>query len=184
MFPSIVTDPTRGKPPIQQNKQNFSKQRTPQKTDQPTIQGFIFQPNSSIISPQKSNQHGAQKFQLKSNGGNELSIHIWRKSGKETQHIYLSRVNAESETASSCSSHVSQLPNNAPDTYSVIPQLIAVQHEQMSSSRNFALHYPHTPPTSLFSDDDDDEVFTPIFCKPIQHVSYTPNRRHHHLQSC
>ena len=44
----------------------------------------------------------------------------------ETQPIYLS--SDESEIASHCSSPIQQLPNNVPDTYSVITQLIAAQH--------------------------------------------------------
>ena len=78
------------------------------------------------------------------------------------------------------------MPNNVPDTYSAIKQLIAAQHEQMSSSRNFALQYPLNPPSSLISDDDDDDddVFNPIFGNPTQHVPYTPNRRSHPLQLC
>ena len=65
----------------------------------------------------------------------------------ETQAIYLS--SEESEIASPCSSPLPKLPNNIPDTYSAITQLIAAQHEQMLSSGNSALQYPTTPPTSL-----------------------------------
>ena len=50
----------------------------------------------------------------------------------ETQPIYLS--SDESEIASPCSSPIPQLPNNVPDTYNAITQLIAAQHEQMSLS--------------------------------------------------
>ena len=99
---------------------------------------------------------------------------------KEIQPIYLS--SDESEIVSSCSSPTPQLPNNVPDTYSAITQHIAAQHEQLSSSGNFALQYPLTPPTSLISDDDNDEVFTPIMGNPAQLVPYTPNRRLHLLQ--
>ena len=72
----------------------------------------------------------------------------------ESQPIYLS--SDESEIAQPCSSPTPQLPNNVPDTYSAIKQLTAAQHEQLSSSGNFALQYPPTPPTSLISDDDND----------------------------
>ena len=48
----------------------------------------------------------------------------------ETQPIYLS--SDESEIDSSSSSPIPQLPNNVPDTYSAITQLIAAQHEEMS----------------------------------------------------
>ena len=100
----------------------------------------------------------------------------------ETQLLYLS--SDESEIASPCSSPTRQLPKNVPDTYSAITQLIAAQHAQMSLSGTSALQYPRTPPTSLISDDDNDEVFTPIMGNPAQHVPYTPNRRPHPLQLC
>ena len=60
----------------------------------------------------------------------------------ETQHINLS--SDASEIASSCSSPIPQLPNNVPDTFSAITQLIAAQREQMSSSSKFAPQYPTT----------------------------------------
>ena len=100
----------------------------------------------------------------------------------ETQPIYLSGV--ESENASPCSSPAPQLPNNVPDTYSAITQLIAAQHEQMSSSSNFALQYPTTPPTSLISDDDNVEVLNPIIGYPAQLLPYTLNRHPNPLQLC
>ena len=54
----------------------------------------------------------------------------------------------------------------------------------MSSSGNVALQYPPTPPTSLISDDDNDEVFSPIIGNPAQHVPYTPTRCSHPLHLC
>ena len=45
----------------------------------------------------------------------------------ETQPIYLS--SDESEIFSPSSSPIPQIPNNLPDTYSAITQLIAAQHE-------------------------------------------------------
>ena len=93
---------------------------------------------------------------------------------KETQLIYLS--SDESEIASPCSSPIPQLPNNVPDTYSAITQLIAAQHEQMSSSGTSAPQYPTAPPTSLISDDDNDEVLAPIIGNPAQLLPYTPKR--------
>ena len=66
----------------------------------------------------------------------------------------------------------------------VAGQLIAAQHEQMSSSSNFALQCPNTPPTSLTSDDDNDEVFTPIFGNLAQLLPYTPIRHPTSLQLC
>ena len=98
----------------------------------------------------------------------------------ETQPIYLS--SDESEIGWPCSSPIPQLPNNVPDTYSAITQLIAAQHEQVSSSSKFALQHPTTPPTSLNSNDDNDEVFTPIIGNPVQFFPYTPNRHPNSLQ--
>ena len=94
---------------------------------------------------------------------------------KEAQPIYLS--SDESEIDSSSSSPIPQLPNNVPDTYSAITQLIAAQHEQMSLSGTSTLQYPTTPPTLLISDDENDEVLTPIIGNPAQFLPYTPNRQ-------
>ena len=100
----------------------------------------------------------------------------------ETQPIHLS--SDESEITSPCSSPIPQLPNNVPDTYSAITHLIAAQHEQMSSSGNIASQYPTTSPTSIISNDDTDEVLTPIFGNPAQFLPYTPNRHPIPLQLC
>ena len=100
----------------------------------------------------------------------------------ETQPIYLS--SDEREIDSSCSSLVPQLPNNVPDTYSAITQLIAAQHEQMSLSGTSAPQYPIPPPTSLISDDENDEVLTPITGNPAQFLPYTPNRHPIPLKLC
>ena len=54
----------------------------------------------------------------------------------------------------------------------------------MSSSGNLALQNPPTLPTSLISDDDDDEVFTPKHRNPTQHLPNTPNRHPHLPQLC
>ena len=101
---------------------------------------------------------------------------------RETQTIYL--CSNDSDIASPCSSPIPQLPNNSPDTYSAITQLIAAQHEQMSSSSNFAPQYLPTLPTSFISDDDKDEASTPIFGNPAQLLPYTQNRRPHPFQLC
>ena len=93
----------------------------------------------------------------------------------ETQPIYLS--SDESEIDSLSSSPIPQLPNNVPNTYSAITQLIAAQHEQMSLSGTSAPQYPTNPPTSLISDDENDEMLTPITGNPAQFLPYTPN--HH-----
>ena len=100
----------------------------------------------------------------------------------ETQPIYLS--SDESKIASPCSAPILQLPNNVPDTYSAIIQLIAAQHEQMSLSGTSASQYPTTPPTSLISDDENDEMLTPIIGNPAQFSPYTPNRHPNPLQLC
>ena len=100
----------------------------------------------------------------------------------ETQPIHLS--SDDSEIAAPRSSPIPQLPNNVPDTYSAITQLIAAQHEQMSSSGNFALQYPTTPTTSLISDDDTDELPTPKIGNPAQFLPYNPNRDPNPLQLC
>ena len=65
----------------------------------------------------------------------------------ETQPIFLS--SDESEIDSPCSSPIPQLPNNVPDPYSAITQVISAHHEQMSLSGTSAPQYPITPPTSL-----------------------------------
>ena len=92
----------------------------------------------------------------------------------QTEPNYLS-----SEIASPCSSPIPQLLNNAPDTYSAIAQLIPAQHEQMSSPGNFTLHYLPIPSTSLKTDDDNVELFTPKIGNPAQLVPHTPNRHPH-----
>ena len=81
-------------------------------------------------------------------------------------------------------SPIPQLTNNVPDTYSAIIQLIAAQHEQISLSGTSALRYLTTPPASLISDDENDELLTPIIGKPAQLLHYTPNRHPISLQLC
>ena len=100
----------------------------------------------------------------------------------ETQPIYLSSDKSEIDSLSS--SPIPQLPNNVPDTYSAITQLIAAQHEQMALSGTFTPQYPTTPPISLISDDENDELLTPITGNPAQFSPYTPNRQPIPLQSC
>ena len=93
----------------------------------------------------------------------------------ETEPIYLS--SDESEIDSPPSSPNPQLPNNIPDTYSAITQLIAAQHEQMSLSGTSALQCPITPPTSLISDDGDNEMLTPVGGNRAQFLPYTLDHR-------
>ena len=73
---------------------------------------------------------------------------------------------------------------NVPDTCSAITQLIAAHHEQMSLSGTSAPQYPITPATSLISDDDDDDMLTPITGNPAQFLPYTPNRHPIPIQLC
>ena len=100
----------------------------------------------------------------------------------ETQPIFLS--SDESEIDSPCSSPVPQLPNNVPDTYSAITQLIAAQHEQMSLSGTSAPQYPITPSTSLIFDDEDDDMLTQITGNPAQFLPFTPKRHPIPIQLC
>ena len=134
---------------------------------------------SSKTSPQTT---ALQNFKKKATVEMNSRFTIDEDQEMETQPIYLS--SEESEIDSPCSSPIPQLPNNVPDTYSAITQPIAAQHEQMSLSGNSALHYPTTPPTSLISDDENDEVLTPIFGNPAQFLPYTPNRHPIPLQLC
>ena len=100
----------------------------------------------------------------------------------ERQPIYLS--SDESEIDSPSSPPVPQLLNNVPDTYSAITQLIAAQHEQILLSGTSASQSPTTPPTSLISDDENDDILTPIINNPAQFLPYTPNRHPIPLQLC
>ena len=54
----------------------------------------------------------------------------------------------------------------------------------MSLSGTSAAQYPTNPPTSLISDDENDEVLTPIIGNPAQFLPYTPNRHPIPLQIC
>ena len=47
-----------------------------------------------------------------------------------------------------------------------------------------ALQCPTTPPTSLISYDDNDEVLTPIIGNPAQFLPYTPTRQPIPVQLC
>ena len=93
----------------------------------------------------------------------------------ETEPIYLS--SDESENESPPSSPLPQLPNNTPDKNSAITQLIAAQHEQMSLSGNSAPQCPTTPPTSLISDDEDNEMLTSTDGVCAQFSTCTRDRR-------
>ena len=54
----------------------------------------------------------------------------------------------------------------------------------MSYSGTSVPHYPTTPPTSLISDDENDEVLTPINGKTAQLLPYTPSHHPISLQLC
>ena len=54
----------------------------------------------------------------------------------------------------------------------------------MSLSGTSAPQYPTNPPTSLISDDENDEVLTSITGNPAQFLPYTPNRYPIPLQLC
>ena len=92
-----------------------------------------------------------------------------------TEPIYLS--SDESEINSPPSSPVPQPPDNVPDIYSAITQLIAAQREQMSLPGISAPQCPITPPTSLISDDNDIEMLTPIGGNRAQFLTYTRDSR-------
>ena len=93
----------------------------------------------------------------------------------ETEPIYLS--SDESDNESPPSSPLPQLPNNTPDKNSAITQLIAAQHEQMSLSGISDPQCPITPPTSLISDDEDNEMITSTDGVRAQFSTYTRDRR-------
>ena len=100
----------------------------------------------------------------------------------KSQPFYLS--SDESEIDSLHPSPIPQLPNNTPDPYSAITQLISAHYEQMSLSGTYAPQYPITPPTSLIFDDEDDDMLTPKTGNPAQFVPYTPNRQPIPIQLC
>ena len=54
----------------------------------------------------------------------------------------------------------------------------------MSLSGTSALQHPTTPPTSLISDDENDEVLTLKIGNAAQFLAYTPNRHPISLQLC
>ena len=93
----------------------------------------------------------------------------------ETEPIYLS--SDESDNESPPSSPLPQLPNNTPDKNSAITQLIAAQHEQMSLSGISDPQCPITPPTSLISDDEDNEMLTSTDGVRAQFSTYTRDCR-------
>ena len=158
--------------------------KTPQKFHLPIIRKLNFQINQLNNSPANCHQHGFQYFKLRAILEINYQFILDEDIEMETQPTYLS--SNESENATPCSSPGYQLRNNVPDTHGAIMQLILSQQELMSYSGKLALKYPPTPPTSLISDENDDEVFTPPIGNPTQNVPYIPKRRPrpHPLQLC
>ena len=182
MNPFNLTALTRATPSIQRRaktRENFST-KTLQNFNQFSFINPVFNQIGCFSSEISSQTTALQFFKKKTMAEVNSQFTIDEDQAMEIQPIYLS--SDESEIASPCSSPTQQLPNNVPDTYSAITQLIAAQHEHMSSSGNCALQYSPTPPTSFISNDDNDETFTPIMGTPAQLVPHTPNRRPHPLQ--
>ena len=155
----------------------FQRKETPRKTFRNFIQLSFIVSTSNLISRSNlklfSTITALQYFKKKAMA--EMNSQFTSNEDQEmkTQPIYLS--SDESEIDSLSSSPIPQLPNNVPNTYSAITQLIAAQHEQMSLSGTSAPQYPTTPPTSLISDDENDEMLTPKIGNPHQFSPYTPN---------
>ena len=184
MLPFNLTALTRATPFIQRKAK--TRNIFPGKTFQIfTLNSFLFSRFNLIshfrskISPQTT---ALQYFKKKSMAEMKSQFTIVEDQEMETQPIYLS--SHESEIASPCSSPTRQLPKNVPDTYSAITQPKAAQHEQMPLSGTSAPQYPSIPPTLLISENDNDEVLTPIFCNFAQFLPYTPNRHPILLQLC
>ena len=179
--PTALTQPT----PLIQRKAE-ARHIFPRKTLQNiTLNSFIvptFTLLSRFSSPTSSRNTALQYFKKKAMAEINSQFNFDEDQEMETQPIYLS--SDESEIDSPHPSPIPQLPNNTPDTYSAITQLIAAQHEQMSLSGTSAPQYPITPPTSLISDDDNDDMTTPIVGNPTQFLPYIPNRHPISRQLC
>ena len=171
-----LTASTRTTPLIQRKAKarEIFHPKTLQNSTQYSVRVLIFNRFSCFISHLFSLTTALRLFKKKAMDEMKSHFTIDEDQEMETQPIYLS--SDESEIASPGSSPILQPPNNVPDTYSAITQLIAAQHDQMSSSGNSALKHPTTPPNLLLSDDDSDEVLTPIIGNPAQFLPYTPNR--------
>ena len=168
--------------------QRKAKTRTffPRKTFQKfTLNSFIvstFMLLSRFSLRLSSRNTALKNFKKKTMAETNSQFNFDENQEMETQPIFLS--SDESEIDSPCSSPIPQLPNNVPDTYSAITQLIAAHHEQMSLSGTSAPQYLITPPTSLISDDEDDDMLTPITGNLAQFLPYTPNRHPIPIQLC
>ena len=177
MNPSNPTALTRRTPLIQRKEKTrkIFHTKTLQKFTQFSFIDRIFNQISCFISKPFSSTTALRHFKTKAMAEMNSQFTIVEDQEMETQPIYLS--SDESEIVSPCSSPIPQLPNKVSDTRIVITQLIAAQHEHMSKSGNFVLQYPTTPPTSLISDDDNDEVPIPKIGNLAQLLPYTPNRQ-------
>ena len=179
-----LTALTRETPLIQRKVK--TREIFPRKTSQNfTLNSFIFSTfillsHSSLRIPSRNT--ALQYFKMKAMAEINSQFNFIEDQEMETQPIYLS--SDESEIDSPSSSPIPQLPNNVPDTYSAITQLIAAQHEQMSLSITSALQCPTTPPTSLISDDENDDMLTPITDNLAQFLPYTPNPHPIPIQLC
>ena len=126
--------------------------------------------NLRIVSTNTALHH----FKKKAMAGTNTQFTIDGDQEMEIEPIYLS--SDESENESPPSSPLPQLPNNTPDKNSAITQLIAAQHEQMSLSGISAPQCPITPPTSLISDDEDNEMLTSTDGARAQFSTYLRDR--------
>ena len=171
--------------PLSQRKAETSEifsMKTFQKFTQSSFIVSTFNQISCFSSNLFSSTTAVQHFRKKSMAENNSQFTIVEHQEMETQPFYLSKDG--SEIASPCSSPTAQQPNNVPDTYSAITQLIAPQHEQMSLCGTSAPQYLTTPPSSLISDDDTDEMPIPIFGNPAQFLTYSPNLHPKPLHLC
>ena len=179
-----LTALTRQTPLIQRNAK--TRIILPRKTSQNfTSSSFIFSTFilfSCVSSRIPSTNTALQYFKKKAMAEINSQFNFNEYQEMEAQPIHLS--SDESEIDSPPPSLIPQLPNNVPATYSAITQLIAARHKQMSLSGTSAPQYPITPPTSLTSDDEDDNMLTPITGNPTQFLPYTPNCHPITIQLC
>ena len=127
MFPSIPTDPTRGKSPIQQKTRtlrDFSKtEKLLTKIFHQPLNVSTFSPISRIFLHKNSTDTAPKHFKVRAMAEKTSRFTFDEHQEMGTQHLYLS--SDDCEIASPCSSSIAQLTNNVPDTYSAITQLIA-----------------------------------------------------------
>ena len=149
--------------------------KTPQNSTQSSFIFSTFILYSRFSSRISSRNTALHFFKKKAMAAINTQFTIDEDQEMETEPIYLS--SDESENESTPSSSLPQLPNNTPDKNSAITQLIAAQHEQMSLSGISAPQCPITPPASLISDDEDNEMLTPTGGARAQFLTYTRDHR-------